>query len=128
MSTAIPTPYGAVTPIPRGRSAPASGPTSVGAFRLPTDSVGTFVLTLTNLVVGSAVRIEIASTGALVELRTAASSTEVFNVPAYASGNALNDLRIKVRKGSAAPLYKPYETQSTALVGTQSVFIAQIPD
>lgn len=96
--------------------------------RLPTDSIGNFTLTLTNLVVGSAVRIEIAGTGALVEYRVAANATEVFTVPAYAPGSANNSLRIKVRKASAAPRYKPYETQATALVGEQSVFIAQIPD
>jgi hypothetical protein len=37
-------------------------------------------------------------------------------------------LRIKVRKGSAAPLYKPYETLATAVLGSSSVYIAQIPD
>jgi hypothetical protein len=101
---------------------------AVGRMRLPTESVGTFSLTLTNLVVGSSIRIEIQSTGVLVELRTAGGSSEVFSVPAYSSGNTLNDLRIKVRKGSAAPLYKPYETLAAAVIGSSSVYIAQIPD
>lgn len=95
---------------------------------LPTDSIGTFVLSLTNLVVGSAVRIEIASTGTLVEYRVADTTTEVFNVPAYSAGSANNDLRIKVRKASAPVLYKPYETLATALVGAVSVYITQISD
>jgi hypothetical protein len=95
---------------------------------LPTDSIGTFVMTLTNVVVGSAIRVEVVSTGELIEYRVATSSTEVFNVPAYSSGSSANELRIKVRKASAAPMYKPYETQATAVVGAQSVFIAQIPD
>lgn len=107
---------------------PINGMSTFGVQRLPTDSIGSFILTLTNLVVGSAIRIEIASTGALVELRTAASTTEAFTVPAYSSGSVNNDLRIKVRKGSAAPLYKPLETLATALVGSGSVYIAQIPD
>lgn len=96
--------------------------------RLPTDSIGNFTLTLTNLVVGSAIRIEVASTGSLVEFRTAASATEVFTIPAYSVGSALNDLRIAVRKGSAAPKYQPFETQATASVGSQSIFIAQVAD
>jgi hypothetical protein len=100
----------------------------LGVARLDTDPIGNFTLTLTNLVVGSAVRIEITSTGVEVAFRTAASTSEVFTIPAYSSGNPANDLRIKVRKGSTAPLYKPYDTQATALISAQSIFIAQIPD
>lgn len=49
-------------------------------------------------------------------------------MPVYASGSPLNDLRIKVRKGSAAPYYRPYETQATAQVGSASIFVSQIPE
>ena len=128
MSEAIPTSFGAVVVIARGRTAPSSGPTSVGAFRLPADPIGVFTLTLTNLVVGSAIRIEIASAGALVEFRTATLTSEVFTIPAYSGGSANNDLRIKVRKGTAAPKYQPVETQATASVGSQSIYIAQVAD
>ena len=96
--------------------------------RLSTDSIGNFVLTLTNLVVGSAIRIEIQGTGTLVEFRTAVGTSEVFTVPAYTNGNANNDLRIKVRKGTSAPKYQPFETLVTAAVGSQSVYIAQVAD
>ena len=106
---------------------PVVGLSSFGVKRLPTDSIGTFVLTLTNLVVGSAIRIE-TQAGALIEFRTAAASSEVFNVPAYSPGSASNDLRIKVRKGTSAPFYRPYETLATAAVGSQSIFVSQIPD
>jgi hypothetical protein len=99
-----------------------------GVKRLATDSIGNFTLTLTNLVVGSAIRMETQAAGALIEFRVAAGTSEVFTIPAYSAGNASNDLRIKVRKGSAAPLYKPYETLATASVGAGSVYIAQIPD
>ena len=106
---------------------PCTAGGTVGVGRLPTDSVGTFVLTLTGLVVGSAVQIE-TQAGVTIENRTAASSSESFNVPAYAVGNAANSLRIKVRKGSAAPYYRPFETLATAFVGAQSIFVNQIPD
>lgn len=106
---------------------PCTAGGTVGVGRLPTDSVGTFVLTLTGLVVGSAVQIE-TQAGVTIENRTATATTEVFSVPAFAVGSANNNLRIKVRKGSAAPFYQPYETQATASVGAQSVFISQIPD
>lgn len=96
--------------------------------RLPTEPIGTFTLTLTNIVVGSAVRIEVQSTGAEIETRTAASTSEVFTVPAYSSGNPANDLRIKVRKGTAAPKYMPFSTLATASVGAGSVYIAQVAD
>ena len=47
--------------------------------RLPTESIGTFALTLTGLVVGSSIRVE-TQAGALIEFRTATASTEVFSV------------------------------------------------
>jgi hypothetical protein len=95
---------------------------------LPTDSVGDFVLTLLNVAIGSAVQIEVAATGAVVSNSTAATSTVVLTLPAYVSGSASNNIRIKVRKGSAAPFYKPYETLATALVGSASIYVSQISD
>lgn len=95
--------------------------------RLPNESIGTFTLTLTNLVIGSAINLETQS-GAVVEHRIADATAEAFQVPAYPSGNPANSLRIKVRKGSSAPYYQPYETQALAFIGSQSVFVSQIPD
>lgn len=120
--------FPAVVRLPAARgSAYVGGGQSVSQQRLPTDSIGTFTLTLTNLVVGSAIRVE-TQTGTLIEFRTAASGTEVFSVPAYDSGNAANDLRIKVRKGTSAPKYLPFSTLATAAVGSASVFVAQVAD
>lgn len=99
----------------------------VSRQRLPEDSIGTYTLSLTGLVIGSAIQIE-TQAGVAIENRTAGATTEVFSVPAYVAGNASNDLRIKVRKGSAAPFYRPYETLAIAFVGTASVFVSQIPD
>jgi hypothetical protein len=93
-----------------------------------TDSIGSTTLTLTNVVVGSAIRIEVQTTGALVESRTATLTAEVFALSYYESGAAANDLRIKVRKGSGSPLYKPFETLATIGAAAQSSYIAQIPD
>jgi len=100
----------------------------LGRQRLPTDSIGTCALTLTGLVAGSAVRIEIASTGALVEFRTATLTSEVFSVPVYAGGSANNDLKIKVRKATSTPIYKPFATLVTVSPANQSVYIAQVAD
>lgn len=114
--------------IPAGvGSRPAVPGPAVGRLRLPTDPIGTFTLTLTNLVVGSAIRIE-TEAGTLVEYRVADATSEVFTVPAYAPGNASNDLRIKVRKGTAAPFYKDYETLAVASVGAGSIYVVQVPD
>lgn len=132
MPSVFPTPFAAWAgamdfPASRGPMRPHFG-TVLARQRLSTDSVGTFTLTLTNIVIGSVVRIEIASTGAEVETRTADTTTEVFSVPAYSAGNANNDLRIKVRKGTAAPKYLPFSTLATASVGAGSVYIAQVAD
>lgn len=94
---------------------------------LPTDPVGTFSLTLTNLVIGSAVQIE-ATDGTPLENRTVDTTTEVFSLSAYAAGSPLNSLRIKVRKGSSAPFYQPWETLATATPGSASIYVSQIPD
>lgn len=94
---------------------------------LPTDPVGVFSLTLTNLVIGSAVQIE-ATDGTPLENRAVDTATEVFSLSAYAPGSPLNNLRIKVRKGSAAPYYQPWETLATATPGSASIYVSQIPD
>lgn len=99
----------------------------ISRSRLPTDTIGNFQLTLTNLFIGSTVLIETLS-GTTIEFRNATSSEEVFVIPAYAIGNSNNNIRVKVRKGSTAPFFQPYETQTTAYVGSQSIFVSQIPD
>ena len=99
-----------------------------GLIRLPTDPIGIFTLTLTHLVIGSAIQVEAAGNGAVFAFLTADSANEAITLSAYAAGSPLNDLRIKVRKGSAAPYYQPYETLTTAVVGSQSIYVSQIPD
>lgn len=116
-------------PANRGRFATA-GLVKVERQSLPDDPIGAFTLTLTNVVVGSAIQVESQFAGSSLYNGTAASSTPVIVLPTYAGGgsNDLNNLRIKVRKGSAAPYYKPFETLTTAFVGSQSIYCAQIPD
>lgn len=104
------------------------GGSGKGAYPLPTDSIGNYNLNITNIVVGSICEIEIASTGAQVSVQIASSSTVNFLVPAYSTGSYLNDLRIKVRKASSSPYYQPYETQASAIIGTQSIFVNQVRD
>lgn len=96
--------------------------------RLSGEPIGVFELTLTNVVVGSRVHVEKQSDGTTFDDRAAAASTVVISLSAYAPGSADNDLRIKVRKASSAPYYKPYETLTTALVGSQSIYVSQIAD
>ena len=95
---------------------------------ISTDSIGTFALTLTNVVVGSAIQIEDQAGTTTLYNGTAATSTLLINLSAYAGGSGLNSLRIKVRKGSASPFYQPFETLTTAFVGSQSIYVAQIAD
>jgi len=102
--------------------------TAVQVLRLPTDPVGTFTITLTNVVVGSRVHIEKQSDSTEFYDSVATASTVVVNLSAYAAGNPNNNLRIKVRKGSTAPKYVPFETYATAVVGSASSYVSQIPD
>lgn len=93
--------------------------------RLPTDSIGTFALTLNNVVVGSRVHVEVLTTGVTVHDALATTSTVLISLPAYVAGSANNDLIIKVRKASESPFYRPYSTQAVASVGSAAIYIEQ---
>jgi hypothetical protein len=94
---------------------------------LPTDPIGSMTLTLTNVVVGSTYDVE-NGVGDVAASGTASSSTVSMSIPVYQSGNPRNALKIKVRKGSASPYYQPYETQASASLSPQSLFINQLSD
>ena len=129
MSAAIPN--GRLTIIGAGRGilVPANvGGLSLGVSRWPTDPIGTFSLTLTNVVVGSRIHIETQGDGTTLHDSVADATSETISLSAYASGSAYNALRIKVRKGTGSPTYKPFETLATAIVGAQSIYVGQIPD
>lgn len=126
MATGIPWPTRQVFPLSRGKLIHL-GLIATGVARFPTDSIGTFSLTLTNLVVGSSVYIE-TQANVFIEFRVADSNIEVFNIPAYPVGNPANELNIKVRKSSSSPYYKAYDTLTTAYVGSQSIYVSQILD
>lgn len=116
---------------PHAAGVKRSQPLAVGVYArqlLPADPVGATTLSLTNLAVGSAIRIEAAGTGALVQARTAVSSTESFSLSVYTPGNPNNSLRIKVRKGSSAPFFIPWETLAAITLAPQSIYVSQIPD
>lgn len=122
-------PYVASALASRGRG-PATLPAGAVIWEQlrPTDPLGVFTLTLTNVVVGSRVNVSLQAAGTILYDATAALSTVVITLSGYAPGSPNNDLRIKVRKGSSATYYKPYETLTTAIVGEQSIYVSQIPD
>ena len=129
MSAAIPN--GRLTIIGAGRGilVPANvGGLSLGVSRWPTDPIGTFALELTNVVIGSRIHIETQGDGTTLHDSVADATSETISLSAYASGSAYNALRIKVRKGTGSPTYKPFETLATAIVGAQSIYIGQIAD
>lgn len=129
MSACIPTPMLMLLPAQRGRSTPALNGFSTGALRLSTDAVGIFTLRMINIVPNSRVRIEAAGNGSTVdEFVVADAEPQERVIPLYASGNPLNNLRIKVRNASGSPAYRPFETQTVAQRGTVSVFVFQEPD
>lgn len=108
-----------------------------GIGRLPTDPLGSFTLVLKNVVVGSRYRIERTDTGALATPTVNAEGTVPgvsgvtdvsITLDYYAVGNAGNDLRAKVRKGTSSPKYQPFETLFTAAAGTVNAYVAQVAD
>ncbi len=129
MSAAIPN--GRLTIIGAGRGilVPANvGGLSLGVSRWPTDPIGTFALELTNVVIGSRIHIETQGDGTALHDSVADATSETISLSAYASGSAYNALRIKVRKGTGFPTYKPFETLATAVVGAKSIYVGQIAD
>lgn len=126
--SSIPMPWHQLQALARPQSFHAVGWGSLGVARWPSDPVGVFNLTLLNAVAGSAVRIEVLSTGAEVYSATAPGGDMAIPLQAYASGSPLNSLRIKVRKGTGSPTYIPFETQTTAVIGSKDVFVSQTPD
>ena len=124
---ALPNPFLTIFGISRGRVID-HGVFAIGNARLPSDAIGNFILTLTNVVVGSAIQIETQDGSSTLYNGVAATSSPTINLSAYASGSAYNDLRIKVRKGTSSPYYRAYETLTTAFVGSQSIYVSQIPD
>ena len=131
MTVLIPSPYGVVGgAVTRGRASPVmSSGTSFGVCRFTSDPVGIFTLRFRNLVEGSRVRTEVASTGeTLGEFVATADAAQDHTFLLYASGNPRNDLRIKVRKASESPAYRPFESQATAQLGTVTVYVFQEPD
>lgn len=86
-----------------------------------------YTLTLENVAIGSQVHVE-TTAGAAVYSVAAATSTVVLPLQAYETGSPLNSLRVKVRKGSSAPYYQPWETLATATPGGASIYVTQIPD
>jgi hypothetical protein len=86
-----------------------------------------YTLTLENVVAGSQVHVETTAGSPLYSV-VAASSSVTLPLQAHETGSPLNDLRIKVRKGSSSPYYQPYETLATAVPGTASIYVSQISD
>ena len=127
MTAAIPHPTLTFFPMVRARVT-QFGSHGFGVCAWDTDSIGTFYLSLTNVVVGSRVHVEKQSDGTQYYDGLAEASTVGISLSVYAAGSAYNALRIKVRKASAAPKYKPFEILATAVVGSQSIYIAQEAD
>ncbi len=96
--------------------------------RLATDSIGTCDIRIQNAVTGSRYRIEVSSTGTLVAEGDVASNDFSVNVPLYPPGNAANTLKVKIRKGTTAPKYQPFETQVTAVSAGALAYVSQVPD
>ena len=118
-----------------GNTVQTSGPGTTatrfvgGVQPLPSDmAIGAFTLTLTNLITGSAVQVESQDGTKTLYNGVAAGAALEISLNAYATGSSLNALRIKVRKGTSAPYYQPFETLATAIVGSNSIYIQQLQD
>lgn len=119
-------------PVSRIAEVPGDGTASwantLAVQRLPSESIGYHDLTLTNVVVGSRILIRDQADTTTLYDQVAATSSVTISLPVYGSGSPMNDWRVKVRKASGSPNYIPYETLTVAFVGSQSIYVSQIPD
>lgn len=99
-----------------------AGEDIIALQRLSTDAAGVAPLVLSNVVVGSRYRIENESDGALVAEGEAAAAIVNLTINYYTPARTV---RIKVRKASASPAYRPYETLAPFGAAGASVYIAQ---
>lgn len=95
-----------------------------GRNRLAGEAIFNATLAMTNVVVGSAWRVEELD-GTLIDANTAGASTVNVSVPYYGT---TRQVRIKVRKGTSSTFYQPFETLADIPAGGASVYVAQVQD
>lgn len=117
--------FAAVLQLPARGVTNAATLAMVGAQLLPTDPVGTMTLTIKNMVAASRWRLEVLATGAPVVEGDATGADMPLVLPYYRPNLTL---LLKVRKGTASPYYRPYDTQVTIGANGATVFVSQIPD
>lgn len=83
------------------------------------------VLTISNLVVGSSIQVESEDGMQSLYLGSTYSSSKTIVIRNYLG---LARMRVKVRKASSAPYYRPYETLVSAYAPTQSLYVSQTQD
>lgn len=97
--------------------------------KLANDSIGNCTLKLLNCAVGSRYRVERQSDGALVTEGTVSGASGFadveLTVPYYSIGSASNSMIVKVRKASASPYYRPFETLALAGSNGSNVYVSQ---
>jgi hypothetical protein len=113
-------------PSQRGRFNPG-GLHIVSRQRLVGDAIGVFTLTVLNMALEGALRIE-RGDGSYGDYQKTIETYGFLELPVYTQGLASNNLLIKIRNALHPPFYKPYETRLTAFVGAQSIYISQILD
>lgn len=101
---------------------------SYSVNKLSTDAIGTCDIRIQNAVTGSRYRIEVSSTGTLAAEGDVASNDFTVNVPLYPAGNAANTLKVKIRKGTSSPYYRPFESQVTLSASGASTYVIQETD
>lgn len=113
--SSIPTPYGSIGPMSRGKSIgfPFG---AAGLHRLPTDPIGQAVVTLSGAVAGSEIRVYDPDLNELAGIETCATD-QVLSWNVYAYGSPYNTVRIKIIN----TVYKIKDFLYTAQLGNQNI-------
>lgn len=113
---------------------------SWGPMRLSTEPLGTCTLRLKNAIAGSEYGIFVQTTNSQATSGGVAAGVGVVSgtpgtvvdqditLDYFVGGNANNDVRIRLRKGTSATKYQPFETLATLSAGIVLAYCAQVAD
>lgn len=127
MSTVLPNPFGNIVAGHSGRITPSMAGLSFGVAALPTDYLFTVSLTLQNVADESRYRIEDTADDSEIASGVQSGTGDIV-ISGIGYAGTSRTMRIKVRKATATPIYRPFETLAVVGATGGAAYILQSLD